>query len=107
MRSTPFSLGGGRLTSKNPGCLPRWVCVLVPQQDPATERGMALTRSHHEYPLMGVHGTGQGQAAVIAAELEIVGTNVMTAHDCPAMLAGITAGTLSPQRLVQHRIDLS
>ena len=56
---------------------------------------------------MGVHGTGQGQAVVIAAELEIVGTNVMTGHDCPAMLAGIIAGTLSPQRLVQHRIDLS
>ena len=38
MRPTPFSLGGGRSTSKNPGCLPRWVCVLVPQHDPRPVR---------------------------------------------------------------------
>ena len=44
---------------------------------------------------------------VIAAELEIVGSHGMAAHDYPTMLAEITAGTLSPQRLVQHRIDLS
>jgi alcohol dehydrogenase len=46
-------------------------------------------------------------ATVIAAELEIVGSHGMAAHDYPAMLADITAGTLSPHRLVQHRIDLS
>jgi D-arabinose 1-dehydrogenase-like Zn-dependent alcohol dehydrogenase len=46
-------------------------------------------------------------ATVIAAELEIVGSHGMAAHDYPTMLAEITAGTLSPQRLVQHRIDLS
>ena len=46
-------------------------------------------------------------STVIAAELEIVGSHGMAAHDYPTMLAEITAGTLSPQRLVQHRIDLS
>jgi alcohol dehydrogenase len=46
-------------------------------------------------------------AMVIAAELEIVGSHGMAAHDYPTMLAEITAGTLSPQRLVQHRIGLS
>jgi alcohol dehydrogenase len=45
-------------------------------------------------------------ATVIAAELEIVGSHGMAAHDYPTMLAEIAAGTLSPQRLVQHRIDL-
>jgi D-arabinose 1-dehydrogenase-like Zn-dependent alcohol dehydrogenase len=45
-------------------------------------------------------------AAVIAAELEIVGSHGMAAHDYPTMLDEITAGTLSPQRLVQRRIDL-
>ena len=45
-------------------------------------------------------------ATVIAAELEIVGSHGMTAHDYPTMLAEIASGTLSPQRLVQHRIDL-
>jgi D-arabinose 1-dehydrogenase-like Zn-dependent alcohol dehydrogenase len=45
-------------------------------------------------------------ATVIAAELEIVGSHGMAAGDYPGMLAEIAAGTLSPQRLVQHRIDL-
>ena len=45
-------------------------------------------------------------STVIAAELEIVGSHGMATHDYPTMLAEITAGTLSPQRLVQHRIDL-
>ena len=43
---------------------------------------------------------------VISAELEIVGSHGMAAHDYPAMLAEIAAGKLSPQRLVRHRIDL-
>jgi alcohol dehydrogenase len=30
----------------------------------------------------------------------------MAAHDYPSMLAEIASGTLSPQRLVQHRIGL-
>jgi alcohol dehydrogenase len=46
-------------------------------------------------------------STVIASELEIVGSHGMAAHDYPIMLAEITAGRLSPQRLVQHRIGLS
>lgn len=46
-------------------------------------------------------------AAVISAELEIVGSHGMPAHAYPAMLAEIVDGTLSPQRLVQHRASLN
>ena len=45
-------------------------------------------------------------ATVIAAELQILGSHGMAAHDYPGMLAEIAAGTLSPQRLLQHRIGL-
>jgi D-arabinose 1-dehydrogenase-like Zn-dependent alcohol dehydrogenase len=44
--------------------------------------------------------------AVIAGELEIIGSHGMAAHAYPAMLAEIVDGTLAPQRLIQRRIGL-
>jgi len=44
--------------------------------------------------------------AVLAGELEIVGSHGMAAHDYPAMLAEIAAGRLDPQRLVSRVITL-
>jgi D-arabinose 1-dehydrogenase-like Zn-dependent alcohol dehydrogenase len=46
-------------------------------------------------------------AAVIAAELELIGTHGMPAHAYPAMLAEILDGTLQPQRLITRRIPLA
>ena len=46
-------------------------------------------------------------AAVIAAELEVIGSHGLAAHAYPAMLAEIIAGTLAPQRLIQRRIPLA
>ena len=45
--------------------------------------------------------------AVIAGELEIIGSHGMAAHAYPAMLAEIVDGTLAPQRLIQRRIGLA
>lgn len=45
-------------------------------------------------------------AAVIAGELELVGSHGMAAHAYPPMLAEIAAGTLHPERLVTRRITL-
>jgi D-arabinose 1-dehydrogenase-like Zn-dependent alcohol dehydrogenase len=45
--------------------------------------------------------------AVIAGELEVLGSHGMAAHAYPAMLAEIVDGTLAPQRLVQRRIGLA
>jgi D-arabinose 1-dehydrogenase-like Zn-dependent alcohol dehydrogenase len=45
-------------------------------------------------------------AAVIAAELEVVGSHGMAAHAYPAMLAEIVGGTLHPERLVTRRLTL-
>jgi alcohol dehydrogenase len=45
--------------------------------------------------------------AVIAGELEVLGSHGMAAHAYPAMLAEILDGTLAPQRLVQRRIGLT
>lgn len=45
-------------------------------------------------------------AAVIANELEIVGSHGMQAHRYGAMIEMILAGKLSPRRLVGRRIDL-
>jgi alcohol dehydrogenase len=45
--------------------------------------------------------------AVIAGELEVIGSHGMAAHAYPAMLAEIVDGTLAPQRLVQRRIGLA
>jgi alcohol dehydrogenase len=44
--------------------------------------------------------------AVLAGELEIVGSHGMAARDYPAMLAEIAAGTLDPKRLVARTIAL-
>jgi len=44
--------------------------------------------------------------AVIAGELELIGSHGMPAHGFPAMLAEILDGTLQPQRLVTRRIGL-
>jgi threonine dehydrogenase-like Zn-dependent dehydrogenase len=46
-------------------------------------------------------------AAVIAGELEILGSHGMAAHSYPAMLDQIVDGALSPGRLIRRRIDLS
>ncbi|HEY9484145.1 MAG TPA: zinc-dependent alcohol dehydrogenase family protein [Micromonosporaceae bacterium] len=43
---------------------------------------------------------------VIAKELEIYGSHGMAAHDYPAMLAEITAGTLRPGSIVTNRAGL-
>ena len=45
--------------------------------------------------------------AVIAGELEVIGSHGMAAHAYPQMLAEIAAGSLAPQRLVRRRIDLA
>ncbi len=45
-------------------------------------------------------------AAVIAAELELVGSHGMAAHAYPAMLAEIVTGTLHPERLLTRRLTL-
>jgi alcohol dehydrogenase len=45
-------------------------------------------------------------AAVIAGELEIVGSHGMPAHAYPRMLAEIAAGRLHPERLVSRVIEL-
>jgi D-arabinose 1-dehydrogenase-like Zn-dependent alcohol dehydrogenase len=45
--------------------------------------------------------------AVIAGELEVIGSHGMAAHAYPPMLAEIVDGTLAPQRLVQRRIGLA
>ena len=45
--------------------------------------------------------------AVLARELQIVGSHGMAAHAYPAMLASIAAGTLDPTRLVTRTIPLS
>ena len=44
--------------------------------------------------------------AVIARELELIGSHGMAAHDYPPMLAAIAAGDLDPGRLVRHRVGL-
>jgi alcohol dehydrogenase len=44
--------------------------------------------------------------AVIAGELELIGSHGMPSHGFPAMLAEILDGTLQPQRLVTRRIGL-
>jgi len=44
---------------------------------------------------------------VIAAELEIVGSHGMQAHEYPATLAAIAAGRVRPERLVTRRISLT
>jgi D-arabinose 1-dehydrogenase-like Zn-dependent alcohol dehydrogenase len=44
--------------------------------------------------------------AVIAGELELIGSHGMPAHGFPSMLAEILDGTLQPQRLVTRRIGL-
>lgn len=46
-------------------------------------------------------------AAVIAGELEVIGSHGMAAHAYPAMLAEILDGSLVPQRLIQRRIELA
>jgi alcohol dehydrogenase len=45
--------------------------------------------------------------AVIAGELEIIGSHGMAAHEYPAMLAEIVDGSLAPQRLIQRRVVLA
>jgi D-arabinose 1-dehydrogenase-like Zn-dependent alcohol dehydrogenase len=45
-------------------------------------------------------------AAVIARELEVLGSHGMAAHAYPAMLAEIVNGSLAPQILVRRRIGL-
>jgi D-arabinose 1-dehydrogenase-like Zn-dependent alcohol dehydrogenase len=45
-------------------------------------------------------------AAVIAGELELVGSHGMAARAYPAMLAEIVAGSLRPERLITRRITL-
>lgn len=45
--------------------------------------------------------------AVIAGELEVIGSHGMAAHAYPQVLAEIAAGSLAPQRLVRRRIDLA
>jgi threonine dehydrogenase-like Zn-dependent dehydrogenase len=44
--------------------------------------------------------------AVIAGELELIGSHGMPAHGFPGMLAEILDGSLEPQRLVTRRIGL-
>jgi alcohol dehydrogenase len=44
--------------------------------------------------------------AVLARELEIVGSHGMAARDYPAMLGEIVAGRLDPTRLVTRTITL-
>lgn len=46
-------------------------------------------------------------AAVIASELELIGSHGMAAHAYPTMLADIVNNGLTPQRLIQHRVDLA
>ena len=45
-------------------------------------------------------------SALIAGELEVVGSHGMPAHDYPEMLALVTAGRLRPDLLVTRRIGL-
>jgi alcohol dehydrogenase len=45
-------------------------------------------------------------ATVIAAELELIGSHGMAAHDYPSLLAEIEAGALAPQDLIRNRISL-
>lgn len=44
---------------------------------------------------------------VLAEELTIAGTHALAAHDYPALLALVAAGSLEPQRLVAHTIGLA
>jgi alcohol dehydrogenase len=44
---------------------------------------------------------------VIARELEILGSHGMAAHAYPPMLGEILDGSLAPQRLIQHRLELA
>jgi D-arabinose 1-dehydrogenase-like Zn-dependent alcohol dehydrogenase len=46
-------------------------------------------------------------AAVIAGELELIGSHGMPAHAYPEMLAEIMDGRLQPQRLITHTIGLA
>src|ERR1035437_1622744 len=46
-------------------------------------------------------------ARVIARELEILGSHGMAAHAYPPMLGEILDGSLAPQRLIQHRLELA
>lgn len=44
--------------------------------------------------------------AVVAGELEVLGSHGMAAHAYPALLAEILDGTLAPEQLIQRRITL-
>lgn len=71
--------------------------------------GCLRTRGRHVQVGLMVAADAQApmpMAAVIARELEIIGSHGMAAHAYPAMLAEIVSGALAPQRLIGRRIGL-
>lgn len=86
-------------------------CSLDAFGSPATMRASIGTlRPRGRHVQVGLLGADVAPAvpmgAVVARELQVLGSHGMAAHEYPAMLADIAAGRLAPQRLLGEVIGL-
>jgi alcohol dehydrogenase len=75
----------------------------------ASIRCLGKRGRHVQVGLLAEHG-GEvlvPMSAVLSAELELLGSHGMPAHDYPEMLAEIVSGALDPGMLIERRVGLA
>ena len=110
-RAIALDLGATRVAESADG-LDEIDCSVDAFGSPTTMRAsIATLRPRGRHVQVGLLGADADPAvpmgAVVARELQLLGSHGMAAHEYPAMLADIASGALAPQRLLGEVIGLA